>query len=512
MTNKELFIQEVDKHWILLKNNDNTIFENIGIQIDAGNKYTELREKYEGLYNELLHENSVYEKKRMIKEYFWDRIVGDLYENTVDIMGQAGILEEANKSFDVSYKIEATARLILENGIFSKYSSSKKKEIVDVLIEATFYPSSYQDKQITFLSEMLTVDTGIDPLEENAFGDWLDNAKSTIGSGITGTARFVRSVQILLTMFLVSPASLLMGNTVDQALDYTSEKVFGKVPKNKGTNPTTRKFYAFLEQFWPVKIVYSFLNKDMESLYKFVNQTNNLEDPYVQDILKTAGGDSKKIVDKCWQQHKIQPTGSTRDTTNTYNNIMQFFSGKGLSNFLRNPQYMDDTQLSLVLKNDASDPKYQKRFFDFRVCVYEKLFEIILGYAKAIYSMDDQSYEIIKAANDVHKTKNYKAFFDLKPKQDNDAAMFTVMKSLVAIDSISVNLKERKGDLVADPYVDRFSQFLDQNVKEVYKELDEMANQRKFNADRYDEEDPDDETKAEKIAEERYNQKRSIFQ
>ncbi len=502
LTNKELFTEEVNKHWVDLKNNPDTIFENIEIQLDSDNKFNEFKEN-DTIFNEFLYENSTYEKKKMIKEYFWDKIVGDLYENTVEIMRQADLLDEASNSFEHSYKIETTARLVLENGIFAKYSQQKKKEVVDLLIEASFYPNTFNEKNNNFAF-----------LEENtgaSIVDWLSNVGSAFGVGITNAARSIRSLQILLTMFLVSPASLLLGNTVDQAIDATKKGITGREPQRRGSNPSTRRFYEFLEQFWPVKMVYSFLNKDQEDLYKFINKTTNLDDPYVQDILKTAGGNSSKIVRKCWEQHKIQPSSMQQSDSKVWTTIANIFNGRGLSNFIRNPQYATDTQISMLLKHDASDPLYQKRFYNFRICVYDKLFEIILGYSKAIYSMDDSSYEIIKYANDAHKSKNYKAFFDLKPTQDNEKAMFSVMRALVSIDSISKTLKDRKGDLVADPYVDTFSRMLDENVKSTYKALDEMASQKKYNEDRYEEEDPDDETKAEKMQAERFNQKRSIF-
>ena len=505
MTNKELFIQELNKHWFKLKNNDETIFENIGIQLDAEEKFEELKENYSALYGELLYENSLYNKKQMISEYFWSEIVGELYEHTVRIMGEAGILEESQRSFENSYKIETTARLILENGIFAKFSSSKKKELTDLILEAVFYPNMYQER----------MNTNFTIIEEGVWGARMDNFGTAFGAGVTGIARTVRSLSILLTLFLVSPATILFGNLGDQLIDSSREAITGKMPPNKGANPTMRKFYSFIESFWPVKIVYKFLHKDNEDLYKFIKQTNNLENEYIQDILKTAGGNSRKIVAKCWQRYKLQPSGKSSVELSGWEKIKSVMrevgSGRALSNFLRDPQYNDETQLAVLLRSDATDPKYQKQFFDFRVCVFDKLFEVILGYAKAIYSMDDASYEIIKAANDAHQKKNYKAFFDLRPKQDNERAMFVVMKALVAITDISETLKKRKGELLADQYIDRFSQYLDQNIKQTYEELNQMASQRKFNADRYDDDQPDDETKAEAIAAERFNQKKSIF-
>jgi len=97
--------------------------------------------------------------------------------------------------------------------------------------------------------------------------------------------------------------------------------------------------------------------------------------------------------------------------------------------------------------------------------------------------MDDSSYEVIKSANDAHRTKNFKAFFDLKPKQDNDKAMFMIMKALVAIDSIARTLEDKTGMLAADKYIDRFSTYLKQNIKQTYDELNKMAEQRKYNLD-----------------------------
>ena len=112
MTTKELFISEVNKLWMNLKNRDDVIFENIAIDINAENKFEELKENSLDLYRELMHENSIYNKKRMVQEYFWDKIVGDLYESTLDIMRQANLLEEAQKSFEKSYKI-GQKRLLL---------------------------------------------------------------------------------------------------------------------------------------------------------------------------------------------------------------------------------------------------------------------------------------------------------------------------------------------------------------------------------------------------------------
>jgi hypothetical protein len=218
------------------------------------------------------------------------------------------------------------------------------------------------------------------------------------------------------------------------------------------------------------------------------------------------------MIQKCWDKNKMQMPSSDPDNRSFLNYVGHLLNGKGISNFLRDPKYNNEAQIALVLKSDASNPSYQKMFFDFRVCVYEKLFEIILGYAKTIYSMDDASYEIIKAANDAHKTKNFKSFFDLRPKQDNEEAMFKIMRVLVSIDSIANSLEKRKSELVADKYIDRFTDFLRQNTKMVYQELNEMANQRKYNEDRYADDQPTDEEKAEVIAKERFNAKKSIFE
>ncbi len=493
LTNEELFIQEIDKHWVELKNNEDTIFENIEISINAEDKFQLLKNQHQEYMN-YISEDSVYEKKKIIKEYFWDRIVGDLYESTLDIMSKAGLLEESTKSFEHSYKIEETARLILENGIFARFPTQKKKEYVDVLIESSFYPATFAEKRESY-----------DFLEEG-IADSLRLGGQTFGRYITNTARTTKSLSMLLSMFLVSPATLIMSQFAKQGADTMG------VGGARGTSPSMRKFYEMLDKLSPVNHIYTFLNKDQQDLYKYLKQSNNLENDYIQDVLKTAGADSGKMVEKCWNQNKIQIEAKDRDHATLMEKVKHLLSGKGLANILRDPMYNNENQLMLTLGKDAADPIYQKRFYDFRVCVYDKLFEVILGYAKAIYSMDDESYEVIKAANDAHQTKNYKAFFDLKPKQDNDAAMFAIMKALVSIDSIARTLEKSKGDLAADKQIDKFSSYLTQNIKQVYNELDEMANQRKFNADRYDEEDgDDDETKAKKMAEERFNQKKSIF-
>jgi hypothetical protein len=502
MTTKELFITEIDKHWEKLKNRDDVIFENISIKLDAEEKFEALRDSDPLLYQELFHENSTYEKKKMIQEYFWDNIVGELYENTVDIMHQAGILEEAQKSFEKSYKIENTAKLILENGIFANFNSKKKKELIDPLIESFFYPHSFVENNRSLL------DLNFEALEETR----ITNFGNSLGSGITNAARLSKSLLLLLATFFISPATTLIGNPGARTLDAVNQWATGAPPANKGLNPTTRKFYAFLDNFGVVKLLFVFLNQDLTKVAEFLKRSNTLDNDYVDDILKEVGANPSQIVDKCWAKNKHQiPVQSNTEKSTFWSKIGHLLNGKGIANFLRNPLYNNDTQIALLLKSDSADPHYQKMFYDFRVCVYEKVFEIILGFAKAIYSMDDASYEIIKHANEVHKNKNFKAFFDLRPKQDNEEAMFAIMKALVAIDDIANTLEKRKGELVADKYIDKFNDFLRQNIKQTYQQLDEMANQKKYNADRYEEEDPDDETKAKKIAEERFNAKKSIF-
>ncbi len=509
-SNQDLFIQEVDKHWIHLKDNEDTIFENIEIALNAGDKFDEMKEKYPEAYWELIHENSVYEKKKIIKEYFWDAIVGELYENTLYVMAQAGLLEEAGQSFQHSYKIEETAKLILENGIFAKFEDRKKKEIVDTLIESTFYPAQFAEKSTSFNYEALTNPKYRSHLVEEGFWRSAGNAGEWSARQITNAARASKSLYIILATFLVSPATVIMSNVAKQGIDKAGEHLAPGLLQG-GTSPSARKFYSFIDSITPTKWVFSFLHKEQHEVFKYLKGANQLENPYIQDALKTAGGDSNKIVEKCWNQNKIQVEAKDREEATWWEATKHVISGKGLSNFIRNPRYQDENQLMTILNHDAGDPQQQKRYFDFRVCVYDKLFEIILGYAKAIYSMDDESYEIIKAANAAHKTKNYKAFFDLTPKQDNDAAMFAVMKALVAVDELSRVMETDRDKLTSDKYSDRFATYLKENIKQVYTQLDEMASQKKYNEDRYDEEDPDDEAKAKAIQADRFNQKKSIF-
>jgi len=491
MTNKELFVSEITKHWDEARTRDDLIFENIEIQLEADDRFDKLRDNDPDFYWGFIHENSTYEKKKMLKEYFWDKIAGEFYENTLRIMKQAGLLEEAQKSFDKSIKIENTAQLILENGIFAKFSSTKKKELIEPLIEMSFYPHSFYENNRSLI-------------EENVFM----NTVHWAGDKILNVARLSKAVLLGLTFLLISPASTIIGNNLSRGGDVATRFFTGSEPKNIGSSPTSRKFYSFLDSISPVKFLYQFLNKDLIEVAEFLKKSNTLDNEYIKEVLKETGANSSHIVKKCWDKNKHQVS---TNSNGIFDRVVSFLNGKDLSNFLRNPQYNNEIQLAATLKDDAADPTYQKMFYEFRVCVYEKLFEIINGYAKAIYSMDDASYEIIKYANEVHRNKNFKAFFDLRPKQINEEAMFNVMKTLVAIDSIATTLEKRKGELVADKYIDKFVEFLRQNVKQTYQQLDEMANQKKYNADRYEEEDPDDETKAKKIAEERFNAKKSIF-
>jgi hypothetical protein len=340
----------------------------------------------------------------------------------------------------------------------------------------------------------------------------LVNGLEAAGSFITGGARFLKQLVLLGAFLLISPATLLIGGGLTRLSDAAFRKVSGgEIPQNLGTSPTARKIYNFLDHVFIVKFIYDFLNKDLLDVTAFLKKANNLEDPYVEDILKEMGANRTNIIKKCWDKNKYQMPQSEENRT-FLNYITHFFNGKGLSNFLRNPLYNGENQISILLKSDAANPKLQKMFYDFRVCVYDKLFEIIIGYAKAVYSTNDASYEVIKYAEEAHKQRNYKKFFNLRPKQEAEEAMYNIMKALLAIDEIAHVLEKQRTILTADKYIDKFTEYLRQNLKQVFSELDELANQRKYNIDRYKKEQPTDEEKAEAAKEASFNQKKSIFE
>ena len=499
MTTKDLFVSEISRLWETLKKRDDTIFENITIQLDAEQKFEELREN-QNMHLALVSESSEYNKKRMIQAYFWENIVGDLYEHTLDIMKKAGLLEEALDSFEKSYKIETTARLILENGVFANFPADKKKELTESTIEVCFYPATIQDRNESLLQDVL---------EESMISNRIDRMGQFLGNMVRGTGRLFKNLYLALMIGLISPA-VSLGAIASRAGDFVKEKA-GYQPT--GMNPNLRKFYETLDAFIsPVNWIYRFLNQDLIDVSEWLKKANNLEDDTIRDVLREMKADPNKIIRKCWDRNKFQMPRSDKDSINLTDRVIHLLGGKGIANFIRDPMYNSETQIARIIKSDAADPHYQKMFFDFRVCVYDKIFEIILGYAKAIYSMDDASYEVIKAANEAHQRKNFKAFFELKPKQANEEAMFKIMRALVAIDSLTYALEKRKGELVADKYIDKFIDYLKQNIKQTYQELNEMANQYKYNADRYKEVQPTDEEKAEAIQKERFNAKKSIFE
>jgi hypothetical protein len=383
--------------------------------------------------------------------------------------------------------------------MFSRYSPNKKKELTEAIIEMCFYPHAFQENNFSLIESYV--------LEED-FNTFLRNSAQWTGDRIRDVARVSKNLLLLLAIALITPVTAL-GGVAARAGDLAKEKA-GFQPT--GMNPSLRKFYDTLESFWPVTIVFKFLNKDLIDIAGYLKKANNLEDDTIRDILREMKADPNKIIKTCWDKNKYQMPRQNPEEKRITDTIFHVLNGKWLANFLRDPLYNNETQIATILKSDAANPTYQKMFYDFRVCVYDKIFEIILGYAKTIYSMDDASYEMIKAANEAHQHKNFKAFFDLKPKQQNEEAMFKIMRALVAIDSLTYAIEKRKGELVADKYIDKFIQYLKQNIKQVYQELNEMANQRKYNLDRYQEEKPTDEEKSEAIARERFNAKKSIFE
>lgn len=450
---------------------------------------------------DILHEDSLYNKKRLLESYFWGEIIGELYENTVNIMKQAGVLEESLESFDKSYKIENTARLVLENGVFSDFP--RRKGIVDHLINEAFYPESTHELQEGFSSAWDSTKTGF----------------STAIDAVVRSGKLLRGLLEVLFYFLITPASTSASvlqvrsdkhPTVRKAMAVMDKILFGAVGAVGivTLSPSMAGFGALAG----VGYIWQFMNSDLIQITNYLQKVNTLDNPYIQEVLKDMGADPGALVEKCWRRNKHQPLSPEGEGISS--RFMLSFkkgSGNSLNNFLRDPLLTNPAQIASILKNDAADPKYQKMFFDFRTCLYEKIFEIVIGYAQALYSIDDSSYEVIRYANEVHKRKNFKAFFKLQPKEDGEIAMFKVIKLLIAVEEIIVNLKTNKAELIGDKYIDQFIQSMEQQIKQTYQTLDEMAQQRSYNQARYDEENPTDEDKSEAIKKERDEVKQSIF-
>lgn len=496
----DVFENRISKNWTNLINRDDTIFETINYSLDSTNEFLKFKENNNDIYMFLVQESDTFLINKIIDQYFWESIVGELYDNTLKILNS---IEESTvyESFNNKIKMENTARIILENGVFKNFnliSMDERQEIIESIITSYFYGDS-------------------EYLEES----WLLRRIEGVTDGIVSIGSAIKSFIAIIIYILISPA----GN-IFQALSKTGNFLAEKIgfEHKKNMHPEMKKTGQFLDSIWPVMMIFqAATGKDLVKTSEYLQKLNLGDNPYLDATITGAGSDMSHIINKCWDKHK-HPIDTKFDKNapssmsdfkfeRTMDGIFDVFKNisKGLKNYVRNPIFNNTLQLSYILTMDATNPVYQRMFFDFRVCVYSKLFEIILGYGKTIYSMGDASYEIIKHGNDVHKNKNFKAFFNLKPKQENEEAMFNVMKSLVAIDNIAYEIRKNKSLLIADEYIEQFLTFLEQNIKQTYQQLDEIANLRKYNEDRYDKDELTDEEKAEKIKQNVFNNKRSIF-
>jgi len=511
MTTEELFNDQMQKHWDRLRNNSETLFENTATCINFNKEFDKFKDS--PAFMEVVSESDLYTKKRILESYFWSDIIAPLYEATFEVLEKAGLVEESMQSFENSYKFENTARLILENGIFSSFPL--KKELTDELIEMFFYPS--------------------DEIIEEGF--------SETGRKVIDAGRAVWTLMQLLGYILVSPATsalnyksdsptsrkmvnllalLLLGGVIGSgilggvnlaiagagAVGIKSEVAVGVLATLFGLGG---KFAAMKVVGLPGEI-WKFINEDLVEITKYLSKVNKLGGSDSKAILQEIGINPKELITKCWERNNHQLPAND-DLKNGFSKLIRAMSNgaNSIRNLIRDPYFSNNVQLALSLKRDASDPKYQKMFYDFRVCMYDKIFEVIIGYAQMVYSVDDASYEIIRHANQVHRRKNFKAFFALDPKTDSEVAMFKLIKLLIVIEDMIIKLEEHKRELVADKFIDQFIQHMKMQIKNTYTTLDEMAQLRSYNKARYDEEQPTDEEKAEAIQKARNEAKRSIF-
>jgi len=444
-----------------LVKNEEYIFE--GYNLDTSKLFDDFYHDENGYSNFLRLEES--EKVDYIKQYFYENTIIPAVEDlltaadTGRIKSELGLIQESSNelsllNFSDKVKLESTARYILENFIFRDYDLKTRREITENVI----------------MAQNLLIEEAIDQ-QKNAFAEGMDNVLDVINKllpqNLIGLARTIKEGLIMGLIFFYSPYQLI-GSANHKF------RLFGRA----GTSPVGKAINIIS----PCKNIGELLLKPYSEVGGLLKKVNQIENEDVQNFLKGIESQSRtreSIISDCWKKNaRVEPT-ENRSWLSVFQ-IFADFIKKGRMQFLGHPLDSGKGLLGFLFSIDADDPSFQKSFFDFRKCIYDHIFELILGYTKTAMSVEITSIEILEKIKVASRRKDYDIFNSIiESPEDMDNLMYKVGKVLLGIEEIAESLKQNKTVLYQDKYLEQFYTYLKQKIKQTYLDLDEAAEKQR---------------------------------
>jgi len=447
--NKELIFENTMGNYNL---DDNKLFEEFYFNKQFGyGKYLSIEES---------------QQTNFIKNYLFEHTILPAFEQFENSLTTKKFksLEEST-SFDLDFsssiKYENTARFLLENHVFKDFPKEQRLELTENIMFAT--QIQLEESLDSYRSNPNKLGETFDKVEEFMH-------KFFIGNTI-GLARTLKETLLLGVVAFYSPYQLIGSSNVKY-------KMLGRSGISKPGKA--------LELISPTRAIGEMLLKPYSSVGEILKKTNELDDESIKDFIKEIQEKEhtrESIINDCWTKNaRINSTDNQnfKWSFQTLANIIK----TGRMQYIGNPQDTGSGLLGFLFDIDASDPSFQKSFFEFRKCTYDHVFDLMLGYAKVSMAHDITSTDILEKVKVASRRKDYTIFNQIKADgKDINDLMYKVGKVLLSIDEIAEKLKENKQELFQDKYLDQFYMYLKQKIKQAYLDLDEAAEKQRATID-----------------------------
>ena len=461
---KDQFKKIVSYEYSKLIKNDELLFENTlgSYNLDSDKLFEEFFYDKKNGYGKLLSVPSEY-KTEFIKDYLFEHTIIPAFEKFEKnlTLKKFNMLEE-NTTFDLDFssqiKYENTSRYLIENFIFNDFPKEKRIELTESIIFAS--KLQLEESLDSFRNGYKNIGSTYDKIE--------DKISSFFVGSTVGLARSIKEFLLFCLVLFYSPYQLIGSSNIKY-------KILGR-------SGTSRVGQA-LSLISPTKNIAELLLKPYAGIGNILKKTNELDNEDIKDFIKDIQEQSntrENIINDCWVKNARTISATEKNEWKYGLNNLANWIKTGRMQWLGNPQDTDGGMLGFLFNIDASDPSFQKSFFEFRKCVYDHVFELILGYAKVAMSEDITTTEILEKVKVASRRNDYNIFKNIKDDgRDVNDLMYKVGKVLLSIEEIAEKLKENKQELFQDKYLDQFYMYLKQKIKQAYLDLDEAAEKQR---------------------------------
>jgi len=421
---KDFFINE----WEKLRSQKDSIFENINFALDFEKEYKKFKESEK--YQEFLHENSEYKRKKIIHDYFYQDFIIPVLEN---------LLVKSNE-------LDMTAQILLEHTyeeILKKKVLTENEFKIYLNLKESFLENPDELKKIINESELLE---GL--IEESILDQIKNYANKTLHYASVASANFMKILGIIDTflrlVFVVPVRGVDIILTTFGINLYKLNKEDKLILKSLTLNNTELK--EFMEAKLNIKLS-DLINECWNSSLKFYVVT---ADP--------------KVATSLQEIHKA---------------IMNLFNGTLNPNIVNKMRNLDAYVLLSELKNNE---KFGRMVHKYRICIFTNVIDYVKDFIVVTASTGEVRNSLIQKLKELERNKaiNFTHIFDFKPQTKAEKVFLDGLIILYIIKALILEIRDNiKRINFRDLYIADDIRIIENKLNQAVQEINEELNRLK---------------------------------